>query len=302
VGIAAIRTFRRFRLSARFQRATPPASKPPQGLTILDVMVAVAMTAIGFTLTRPLIPFLSRHSGFAAFSFNRFVYRAEFWIPILAAWTIGTTICRVVCRRSTSLKLGNEPGAAACCVASMMILFWTAVFVRAVAVSGYPPDLAWKAGARTFNSWIHWVSCYCGPAVAAGWFVVLFSGNRRFDRSWIEYAGRLLGIAWITLSLICGGRTEYKIFKEDLSSRDRLRDGNIQYDPSHPLSRFGIEWAPEPEPVVTFGTYVVPPGGASLMPASPGMMVPAPLPAIPPVAPGVAVPENDDSVAPDAPE
>ena len=146
--IAAFHSFRNIRLSTRFRRAPFTSTKRPQALTILDVMIAVAMTAIGFALTRPLIPFLSRHSDPAAFSFNRFVYRVEFWTPILAAWTIGTTICRVVCRRSASLKLGSEPGAAACCVATMIIFFWAAVFARAVAASGYPPDLAWNVGAR----------------------------------------------------------------------------------------------------------------------------------------------------------
>ena len=152
--------------------------------------------------------------------------------------------------------------------------------------------------------------CYCGPAVAAGWFVVLFSGNRRFERSWIEYAGRLLGIAWITLSLICAGRVEYRIFKEDLSARERLRDNNIIHNEHHPLTLYNAEATT----LRQYGGIMMPAPVAPIPPVYLGQGVSVPPPALPPMLPGqgVMVPatiapaeadgRNDDSVAPDAPE
>jgi hypothetical protein len=43
-----------------------------------------------------------------------------------------------------------------------------------------------------------------GGAVASVWIVLWLSGTWRAERSWIDRAGRALGIYWITISVFFG--------------------------------------------------------------------------------------------------
>jgi len=178
----------------------------PRRFTLIDAMVLIAATAIALV---PIRIFL-----WESWHFPDELSAAEIWrtgldvnvnlIPLALTLSFALSLLGMRKPRPNIRRVYRRPGMAAC----------TAALVYAVlSVTGYVGFLYFTnaLGNVKFDSnnvitlWIRigmQPMFLLGGAVASVWIVLWLSGVWRAERSWIDRAGRALGIYWITISVL----------------------------------------------------------------------------------------------------
>jgi len=201
---------------------TPPAHRT---LTLADVMVLIAMTAVGLAsyvlldgalfgagryffglFRRPLGPWCSEEvldliSGVVALL-----------LPLVGGWTLALPVLRFRRPRPSRRRLGRQSGVLACIAATAGM----ALFAGAV---GCLVLLRWSFGSRMVAPTRTWRYAWAGDilldhlVVSAGlsvvsvWVVQALTGRWRRPADWIDRLGRWLGWLWIAAGLVFLVRT-----------------------------------------------------------------------------------------------
>lgn len=167
--------------------------------TIADAMILVVAGAVAALLGRSIAPSLDEPPppGFAA------IWQYLAWVQLLgSSATVPGMAAMIAIRlrrpRPSRLRLGFQPG-----------------FVACVAVVGsLAPGLAWYAGIRhrpgfqrpeSFDQVWYCVTEWTGTAVLGAWIALILARRWRPEPSWIDRAGRALGLYWIGLLVLARG-------------------------------------------------------------------------------------------------
>ncbi|MHC5539965.1 hypothetical protein ACYOEI_17230 [Singulisphaera rosea] len=155
--------------------------------TLADGMIYIAATGVGLSITREWnnLPAQSLH-------------QIALGLPLLAAWSVATFLVCLRQPRPDFKRLGRQPGAVACGIATAFLL----VFGILVLIVGPVPGSRMKfymgmASAPWWVGLLYRDSVAIGAAVAGAWLSRAIAGIRRPDPSWIDRLGRLLGVVWI---------------------------------------------------------------------------------------------------------
>jgi hypothetical protein len=179
---------------------------PRRRLTMLDILVLVAATAVGLASAR-LYPAGQDLRDSTHPLNDRIIYSiylaSNVTVPFLLAWSVADLI---LCFRGPRLplrRLARQPGAIAAFVATAVGVFHLAMDIASVASH---PRYAMPFVARV-KMMICNVPMVIAPGVFGAWMTLALCGLWRADRSWLDRFGRVLGLAWIGLSLALYART-----------------------------------------------------------------------------------------------
>jgi len=117
-------------------------------------------------------------------------------VPFLAAWTTAVLLLRFRRPRPRVRRALSQPGATAC-VAATVVNAVQAVWIGSLLAAG--------------SRFIDLSSVFAGYAqqvsfgVLAAWTVLAASGRWRNEPTWIDRAGRVMGVAWILITAIHWG-------------------------------------------------------------------------------------------------
>jgi len=175
--------------------------------TLFDAMVLIAATAI------PLLPlrlFLAAYSGVSSGSYLGQVVELglvanALLCPMAISLSVALWVLRLRQPRPGLPRVFRQPGMAAC-TATLVFL---SVFLTSTLISLF---LSYFAGVVNsthmfmhfnFVVWLLIVPlCLVGISVLAVWIVLWSIGAWRPEPSWIDRAGRVLGIYWVANSVI----------------------------------------------------------------------------------------------------
>lgn len=167
--------------------STASPARMRRGFTLADGMIYIAATAIGLSITREWnnLPAGSLH-------------QIALGLPLLATWSVATFLVCLRKPRPDLRRLGRQPGAVACAIATVFLV----VFVILVPTIGPVPgsQRRFYLGGATAPWWVGFLyrdSVAIGAAIAGAWLSRAFAGLRRPDPSWIDRLGRLLGVVWV---------------------------------------------------------------------------------------------------------
>jgi hypothetical protein len=180
-------------------------SPPRRAFHLMDAFFLIAATAIGFALWRGRFT-----SGKGCYGVP-VIWDSESWIswvlkfyadyrflataawPFCLPWTLTILALRLRHPRPDWRCLSRQPGAVACC-AMAVACFMTAIPAFCVLrISGR----TYETALGDLSSTLLLVSPYCGSAVVGAWLTLLLRSSWRADKSWIDRAGRALGVFWI---------------------------------------------------------------------------------------------------------
>lgn len=178
-----------------------PLPQPARRFTLVDAMILVAATAAGMA---SVIQHLKEEGYFvrletelpAASSIPLDVWldvgSLRYLEPCLLAWSLALLVLRLRPPRPTFRKVVLQPGT--------VVLLATAVVVAAHAVRY---AAFWMLFGKPVFSFLDHELPYCAYeifyALAAAWFVLALSRRLCCEKSWIDRAGRILGLLWIVL-------------------------------------------------------------------------------------------------------
>jgi hypothetical protein len=167
---------------------------------ILDALLLVAAIAIGLALCRTrLTSFLPAPSGGPRLS-DRFTYVRDslyYAAPMLAVCTFACLIARLRRPRPPVTLLADFPGTSAVVAVSCALALETALMVIEI-IGGTLSNFVITPFTHNF---------YANPgfAVVGAWSAIILGRRWRFERSWIDWLGFALGLAWIGLVLALWG-------------------------------------------------------------------------------------------------
>jgi hypothetical protein len=179
---------------------------PRRRFTMLDILVLVAATAVGLASARwyPAVEGLRTSTRPLNDRIANAVYLASnVTVPLLLAWSVADLILCLRGPRPPIRRLARQPGAIAALVATAVGVFDLAVVIAGVA-SHPGHTMTFVARVRIMASNAPMV---IAPGVFGAWMTLALCGLWRPDRSWLDRFGRVLGLAWIGLSLALHLRT-----------------------------------------------------------------------------------------------
>ncbi len=166
----------------------PRAKRRCRPITVLDLMIVVAATAVGFALDRSL-PVLE-HLGIPR------TWAVE--LPCLMAWTIAAFVIRLRRPRPVFRWLMRQPGAVATHVVMLLVPIAGAIGVVAWVAKGILNHYRVPTGNfLPLPLILIGAAAMAGAFVAGGWLSLALSGRRRTEAGWIDLLGRVVGTLWI---------------------------------------------------------------------------------------------------------
>jgi predicted permease len=158
-------------------------------ITLLDMMILVAATAVGTAVYRAALPEMrdwgARIAGISA---------------ILACWSWAALYLRIRRPRRDRRRWVARPGIAACTASALGTvlagLFWLLQYGRYFALGDYPRDQLELAMIVS--------AIITGPAVTVSWLMIALSRRWRRETDWIGWLGRILGVGWMILFILMG--------------------------------------------------------------------------------------------------
>lgn len=177
--------------------------------TMLDGMILIAASAVGFWLTRWMAPGMNweqlpgqiwgllqnppRTGWSLRYLLGVIAELSALAIPSLLAWTLALPILRFRGPRPPWRRVWRQPGLVACA--------WIVLTLLGEAALGAAIVLASKSRAilRGMDAEVLIIFglVMCGLAVVVAWTTLILSRGWRCERSWIDRLGRVLGLAWI---------------------------------------------------------------------------------------------------------
>ena len=177
---------------------------------LIDAMALVAATAVGLMLVRSLglqfdwkVIFFGLPEGQSVFNALRSGYTGVLALtPILTLWTITLLVLRLRSPCPAARTLTRQPGFVCAIAVALTIAVGVANLAIATVITwGHH---GWSITAP-YSGWLlqfAWsLPAFCGHAVAMAWVVQALSGNLCSEPSWIDRAGRAVGIIWIVVGL-----------------------------------------------------------------------------------------------------
>jgi hypothetical protein len=170
---------------------------PGRRFGLLDGMILVVGSAVGFACCRSVIPgSMDPIAGFSALNWTFTAVDAVGFLLMLSSFMV--LAMRLRSPRPTIRRVARQPGAAACFA---MVAFTTFRLLNVAYdlvtrnVIEYP-----SIESRVY----HWLSPRSEDAstVAIVWMIFAFGRVGRPERSWIDRAGRVVGSCWILWALI----------------------------------------------------------------------------------------------------
>ena len=168
--------------------------------TLIDALVLIAALAIAFYPIRDYLDFVAD---------AHFLYSLGPHWTVISIWRDGTLLSGLLAPLAVSLSLAvwvlrlkqprpnwrrvfRQPGMVAC---TATIVETTIFLVKAV-LSQYYLQVSAGYVAPLHRLWISRLP-WNGEVVAIAWLVLWLSGSWRPEASWIDRAGRVLGVYWI---------------------------------------------------------------------------------------------------------
>jgi hypothetical protein len=184
-------------------RETPSAiarSAVPRKFTLIDAMVLVAAAAVSLVPIREYVTFVqdrriveSIPREWSVASVWRFgTLAAGMLAPLAVSLCLGLWVLRLKRPRPEWRRLFRQPGA----VASTATVIESGLFVFKVLLSEAYLQRRGLPIEDLHNLWINRLP-WIGEVVAVAWLVLWLCGSWRSEPSWIDRAGRVLGVYWI---------------------------------------------------------------------------------------------------------
>jgi hypothetical protein len=182
-------------------------------ITLFDLMVLTAATALGLSLTQ--FGWLRKAAGawiFAApvVKSGGSGYASKTWmlpiaervvplLPCMAAWTAAFLVTRLRGPRPRRRRLVLQPGLVAAVAALSTLAFESALLIGSASFDG---RFRWAGPDRISDfvaNAIVLLAHHAGWAVAVSWLTLGLIGHWRPEPSWVDRWGRLLGVTWIVI-------------------------------------------------------------------------------------------------------
>jgi hypothetical protein len=168
-------------------------------ITLLDLLVLTAATALGLALMRAAIDgiqgrSLARSAG--ALIQSRMTAGQTYASCLLAPWSLALLALNLRAPRAPSQPVARGPGFVACVVATTGVALYIALCSLQFAMGKLllsPEALSRIAG--VFHN-------YAGLMVAGAWLSLVLESRWRSETNWIGWAGRIVGIGWIGVFLL----------------------------------------------------------------------------------------------------
>jgi hypothetical protein len=185
-------------------------------ITLFDLMVLVAATAIGLSLVQfgwPrkvagawIVTWPVRASSAAGYPSKTWVLpiagRAAPFLPCLAAWTGAFLVTRLRSPRPRRRRLLPQPGLVGAVAAlSILTIEWTLLMGSA----WFDGRFSFMSPSRINDFVVNGavlLAHHVGWAVVVSWLTLVLIGRWRPERSWIDRWGRVLGCTWIIVGPI----------------------------------------------------------------------------------------------------
>jgi len=172
----------------------------PRKFTLVDAMVLVAAIGVAFVLIREYLESLP---------FRRILLLVAHDPALSWLWRLGTVLSGILAPLAVSLSLAlwilrfreprpdlhrvfRQPGMVACSAT----VIETSVFVLKVLFSEYYVVRKGWMMPQLNQLWIIRLP-WNGEVVAVAWILLWLSGRWRSEPSWIDRAGRVLGVYWV---------------------------------------------------------------------------------------------------------
>lgn len=175
--------------------------------TLLDGMILIAATAAGIACSRGLwlvlvVEEVSMPTSTAA-ALELGVYVLLAILPLLPIWTAAIFFLRLRRPRPNLRRLSRQPGFVAClAVVSTLGLFLVignAIFLVNWGATGFGTFAPLELLGEVAEFLIICLPLIIQTGVFCAWVTLAVSRRWRSERSWIDRAGRLLGVAWLVL-------------------------------------------------------------------------------------------------------
>ena len=196
--------------------------KAGRNFTIFDALVLMAATAVGMAGSRSLLflgGWLELERPGDGWSFDRalFALARAVWLSqsCLLAWTLALLALRCRQPRPPLRRLALQPGTVVCIATVLGMAEGTLELLARWALCWVIKREDWWRLNTDLNQWdsvplgawfrIHdWVitrSEYIAFGIVLAWIVLALSRRCRPEPSWLDRAGRILGLLWITAAV-----------------------------------------------------------------------------------------------------
>jgi hypothetical protein len=181
----------------------------PRRFTLFDAMVLIAATAI------PLLPLRLFMSGYSGLSSGSYLGQAvelgliadALLCPLAMSLSLALWALRLRQPRPDVPRVYRQPGMAACTATLVFLAFFLTATLISLFLS-YFAGVAHSKHMFTQFNFVIWLLivplCLVGISVLAVWTVLWSIGAWRPEPSWIDRAGRVLGVYWVANSVIYG--------------------------------------------------------------------------------------------------
>jgi hypothetical protein len=176
----------------------------PRKFTLIDAMVLIAAIGVAFVLIRQYLDYLYGRNfaltppgSFALTSYWKYgTFLSRVLAPLATSLSLALWVLRIRPPRPSGRRLFRQPGMVACTAA----VLGTVIFLLKVFLNKF--FLYWdNSGVQRLDGvWFVRLPLN-GEIVAVTWIVLVLSGFWRSEPSWIDRAGRALGVYWILTAL-----------------------------------------------------------------------------------------------------
>lgn len=180
---------------------------PERKLNLGDLLILVATSAFAAAMARAYLTLddywnRSRNypQSFARLDQNwphQFLIFWRFASLLLIPPSLGLLALRLRRPRPTIRRLARQPGFLACVAGPILIAASVACEILVALVVGVPAE----PGNDAFNRVVRWWPFSIGTAVFVLWTGAWLARRWRPERSWIDRAGRVIGVLWIACFL-----------------------------------------------------------------------------------------------------
>ena len=168
-------------------------------ITLLDLLMLIAATAVGLTLLRISIKGmqdlpLARSAG--ALAASRITAGQTYASCFLAPWSLALLALDLRGSRTSLQRAERGPGFIACAAATTGVaLYLVACSIQfAMGRLSLSPAALWRITSAFVNS--------AALMVAGAWLSLVLDSRWRAETNWIGWAGRVVGFGWIGCHLL----------------------------------------------------------------------------------------------------
>jgi hypothetical protein len=205
----------RWRRDAPEYRGDQESMTEPRHFRVADAMILTAATAAGIAGTRPFwqlcgnASFWSMGEGWSpGATLRRLTLLVVILLPGLAALTVAVLLARFIPPRPSGRRIALQPGSAACGVALLGLI--VEAFAQAATLLYFEASKGYLGATWQVAGFVRWFHVHVllpashpiSFAVFATWALLSLSRRARPEPSWVDRAGRALGICWFAVAFL----------------------------------------------------------------------------------------------------